>query len=222
MKDYIFKNKILAWLFVAFFVASVVVLILYFADSLKGLSDASQKLYNENAKPFLDGIMIVFHEYFVAVPLLTILVIVEFVAQYKYKKKFVKTSFLFLSAFVVAGVFTFVSKQLLAKQRPFTSDKYPEFNSFPSGHTLITTVLFLTLAILLFKNRKTILAILCVLVPMLVGLCRVVQGEHFIDDTVAGFVWGTTIALGSNILFFGLRPLFLKYENFCQFVYGSE
>ena len=82
---------------------------------------------------------------------------------------------------------------------------YPDSFSFPSGHALLTTSIFFTLAYLVARlegsrrMRRFTLA-LAFLMVTLVGLSRVYLGVHYLSDVVAGILaglmWSTAAALG--------------------------
>jgi undecaprenyl-diphosphatase len=82
---------------------------------------------------------------------------------------------------------------------------FPESYSFPSGHALTSTVIFLTLAYLIARlestkamRRDTLAA--AVLIVLLVGASRIYLGVHYLSDVIAGilvgFLWATIAALG--------------------------
>ena len=72
---------------------------------------------------------------------------------------------------------------------------YPVTSSFPSGHSMTAAVVYLTVAIIIFRtgsNRKLgLIALLCAAVLMLlVGLSRLYVGVHYPSDVVAGYAAG--------------------------------
>lgn len=73
--------------------------------------------------------------------------------------------------------------------------------SFPSGHAMLSAVVYLTLAALVarFTERKRLKAYALaagVLVSILVGLSRVYLGVHWPTDVLAGWCLGAAWALG--------------------------
>lgn len=73
-------------------------------------------------------------------------------------------------------------------------------SSYPSGHSLLSAVTYLTLGALLAsvapqRRQKTYFLALAVLLTLLVGMSRVLMGVHYPTDVLAGwsagFLWAT-------------------------------
>jgi undecaprenyl-diphosphatase len=84
--------------------------------------------------------------------------------------------------------------------------------SFPSGHSMLSAVVYLTLGALLarFEPRRRIKAYilgLALLLAVLVGLSRVYLGVHYPTDVLAGWTAGLVWALGCWL---GARVLQLR------------
>lgn len=101
-----------------------------------------------------------------------------------------------------AAVFLSVTL-VVDRQRPPVDqlDPAPPTSSYPSGHTGATTALYVSLALQACRIRapalRTVLVVVCVLIPILVGLARIYRGMHHVSDVVAGLVNGTTCALAA-------------------------
>jgi undecaprenyl-diphosphatase len=79
--------------------------------------------------------------------------------------------------------------------------------SFPSGHTVGSTVIYGLLAYLAWQYLpqpwNVIGAIFCVLLILLISLSRIYLGAHFPSDVVAGWVLG---AIGLAVIIFVVKP----------------
>jgi undecaprenyl-diphosphatase len=72
-----------------------------------------------------------------------------------------------------------------ARPEPFFGLSSPETYSFPSGHAMLSTVFYLSLATLL--TRKTSIRIAAALLAFFIGLSRIYLGVHYPTDVLAGF-----------------------------------
>jgi len=100
------------------------------------------------------------------------------------------------------GLLSTVMKQLFARDRP---DVVPHLvavtsSSFPSGHSMLAAILYLTLGALLARfaaRRRTKVYVLTValLATFLIGSSRVYLGVHYPTDVLAGWCAGLVWAL---------------------------
>ncbi len=93
-------------------------------------------------------------------------------------------------------------KELITRPRPdiISHGTDAALSSFPSGHTMMSTVVFLTLGALLSlssNDRRIKLYILfwSVFLPVVVGISRLYLGVHWPTDIIAGWIAGATWAL---------------------------
>jgi len=108
---------------------------------------------------------------------------------------------------IAAALFTEAIKELVARPRP-TVDQIvgaPGY-SFPSGHTLNSTVTYGLLALVAWRSglplavRRGAVA-LGVAIPFLVGLSRIALGVHHPTDVIAGWLAGTAfVALAATLI----------------------
>ena len=121
-----------------------------------------------------------------------------------------KAIFIFFSA-SFGGLFLFVIKYTVQRVRPL-----PEVfsgYSFPSGHSTIIVVFFLSLLFII--NKKEILSMLATFAIIAVPISRVVLGAHFLSDVVAGLL------LGSIVVDF-MKVYYKKIYNIIRSIVGEN
>ncbi|HSN44277.1 MAG TPA: phosphatase PAP2 family protein [Propionibacteriaceae bacterium] len=105
---------------------------------------------------------------------------------------------LMLVAAAGSVTFTVVGKALVGRNRPPLADAVPPYEyapSFPSGHTLNSTVLALMLAYLVvWLARRTWVKLVAVAAALTwaaaMGLSRVYLAHHWLTDVIFGWVFG--------------------------------
>ncbi|MDY7225943.1 phosphatase PAP2 family protein [Hyalangium rubrum] len=119
----------------------------------------------------------------------------------------------FRSLLLVAGstvggaVLNSVLKELFARPRPSVVPHLAEVfaPSFPSGHAMLSAIVYLTLGALLSQltlRRRLKVYVLTVgmLLSFLVGLTRVFLGVHYLTDVLGGWMAGLAWALLCTLL----------------------
>lgn len=98
-------------------------------------------------------------------------------------------------------------KTLFARARPEIVPHLVEVNSlsFPSGHSMNSAIVYLTLAVLLargFEERRLRAFVIGVatLLVLMIGFTRVYLGVHFPSDVLAGWSVGAAWALAMGVL----------------------
>jgi len=108
-----------------------------------------------------------------------------------------------LGAATLGGlVVSLLLKNVFARPRPdFASDAaYVVTASFPSGHSMLSAIVYLTLGVLLARTstryrQKVYFISVALIVSLLVGLSRVYLGVHYPTDVLAGWSFGLIWAL---------------------------
>ena len=121
-----------------------------------------------------------------------------------------KAIFVFFSA-GFGGLILFIIKYTVQRVRPL-----PEVfsgYSFPSGHSTIIVVFFLSLLFII--NKKEILSMLAAFAIIAVPISRVVLGAHFLSDVVAGLL------LGSIVVDF-MKVYYKKIYNIIRSIVGEN
>ncbi len=114
----------------------------------------------------------------------------------------------FVLASTISGmVMVAILKHVFERNRPgFTApDFYVATSSFPSGHAMMSAVVYLTLAALLARlvadvRLKAYVLGVALVVTWLIGLSRVYLGVHWPSDVAAGWAIGAAWALAWWIL----------------------
>jgi undecaprenyl-diphosphatase len=115
----------------------------------------------------------------------------------------------FIAASVSVGsLLNTVLKEIIVRPRP---DIVPHatdaaLSSFPSGHAMMSTVVFLTLGALLSlstENRRIKYYILfwSIFLPLIVGISRIYLGVHWPTDIIAGWIAGAIWSLFCLVIY---------------------
>jgi len=103
-----------------------------------------------------------------------------------------------LSSIIGGTLFSLCLKQLIHRPRPaiVTHFDYSIItNSFPSGHSMLSAIVYLTVAILIaqmFSDRITKIYVFAVAGSLigLIGFTRIYLGVHYLSDVLAGWCFG--------------------------------
>lgn len=117
-----------------------------------------------------------------------------------------------LTVATVGGlVVSLLLKDFFARPRPefAAPDMYVTTSSFPSGHSMLSAVVYLTLGALLARTSKQYriklyFVTVALIVTMLVGFSRIYLGVHYPTDVLAGWsfglIWATLCWLAARFL----------------------
>ncbi|MEG1142646.1 MAG: phosphatase PAP2 family protein [Clostridia bacterium] len=108
---------------------------------------------------------------------------------------------------IVATGLNLILKEIFCRQRPSILRLVYETNfSFPSGHAMVSSALYLTLIFFILKFVKSkyikilISSLLSILI-VLIGISRVYLGVHYSFDILGGWLMGFVIAFSSYLIF---------------------
>ena len=125
-----------------------------------------------------------------------------FVVLYLALKKEIRSIIFVLSAAIGGGVLVQILKFLFARPRPeIVPQLVSEVTmSFPSGHSAMSAVVYLSLAVLISRiepSRKTRVFLItsALIISFIVGLSRIYLGVHYPSDVLAGWMIGLFWAL---------------------------
>ena len=121
-----------------------------------------------------------------------------------------KAIFIFFSA-GFGGLILFIIKYTVQRVRPLP-DVFDGY-SFPSGHSTIVVVFFISLLFVI--NKKKFLSMLAIFAIIAVPVSRAVLGAHFISDVVAGLL------LGSIVVDF-MKVYYKKIYNIIKSITGEN
>lgn len=142
--------------------------------------------------------------FFGSTPFIVGLCIFFFVLFLVMKKK--NYGFLVAGFLILSTIVNNVIKVIIRRSRPLVLALVEESTfSFPSGHTMASAslygiLLFLVLRSNLTKNKKIILSILLILLPVLVGISRIYLGAHFATDIIGAFLVSSILLLFTTSL----------------------
>lgn len=111
-------------------------------------------------------------------------------------------------AVALSKILEVILKQVFQRERPDPSLWLTEASgySFPSGHAVVSSVLYGLMSYFLWKNLKTgrqrVMIVACLIIVIIcIGLSRVILGVHWLSDVGGGWVIGATvIAMATLVL----------------------
>lgn len=135
-------------------------------------------------------------------PVVLILMVAAVLGLMRIREKFTEMA-MTATTTLTGSLFALVLKYALGRDRPSVVPHLREVTtpSFPSGHAMVSAVVFLTLGILatyVVKGRRAKLYCLvwAMVLTFLVGLSRIYLGVHYPTDVLAGWLAGFAWALG--------------------------
>ena len=133
-------------------------------------------------------------------PVLTV-VVVLICGYLMLERKFAATAFI-LFASITGTILNQVLKEFVGRERPHVVPHLSEISnySFPSGHSMLSAIIYLSLAVLLTKTVKTRPTKMYIMgaaffLAFLIGITRMILGVHYPSDVLAGWTAGTAWAM---------------------------
>ncbi|MEO0150421.1 MAG: phosphatase PAP2 family protein [candidate division WOR-3 bacterium] len=129
--------------------------------------------------------------------------VLYFISKLKNDEKLEKFSINGLKSFLISGSTVLGLKYIFGRARPYTDEgslSFKTFNlnndyqSFPSGHTIIA---FTTASYLSSQLNNKFISVLSYSLAIGVGMARIYKDQHWFSDVIAGAVLG--IIIGGNI-----------------------
>lgn len=123
-------------------------------------------------------------------PAIGIVIIYTFI-----KKKYYTTKLL-LANTLGSWVFNFILKWIFQRTRPFDYALVTQGGlSYPSGHSMVTMSMYLSIAYLLSRNiddtiKKRNIYIIATTIIILMGISRMYLGVHWPTDIIGGYIMG--------------------------------
>lgn len=102
-----------------------------------------------------------------------------------------RTQFMLLTSLLSAILLSTALKYLFGRVRP--DEATLTTPSFPSGHTLGATAVYGMLAYILWTGGRKRQAAALLLVPIMVGISRIMLSEHWATDVFGGWMLGAIL-----------------------------
>ena len=108
---------------------------------------------------------------------------------------------------IISRIVIITLKGILDRPRPDFKVLEASESSFPSGHSQNNMALYLAIlfAALLITNAPKIritLKIVCIALPLIIGITRIYFGVHYISDVIAGWSMGVIVAYNISYVYF--------------------
>lgn len=133
---------------------------------------------------------------------INIIVFSLIIALILFLKGFRRDSSLFVGAMFAGGTLEYLLKFLVGRARPDNALITESLNSFPSGHALISMIMFGFFIYFISKNVKSkslkiLTTIASVILILVIGASRSYLNVHWSSDVLGGWLLGLAILFGS-------------------------
>lgn len=120
--------------------------------------------------------------------------VMAIVIIYTFKKRNFYISKLLLLSSLGCWILNFILKQIFHRTRPLDFVLVKQGGlSYPSGHSMVTMSMYLTIAFLLsrkYVNKKRLIYTLAIIFILLMGISRMYLGVHWPTDIIGGYIGG--------------------------------
>lgn len=116
---------------------------------------------------------------------------------------------------IVSRIINMGIKNLLDRPRPDFKVLEASESSFPSGHSqnnmaLYIAILLAALLICKLPKARLTLKIVCIALPIIIGLTRIYFGVHYISDVISG--WSIGVMVAYNVYYFYFKYIYPKFN----------
>ena len=181
------RNKIDKILIIVSFIFFLIFLMLYLTNKVNFIDEKIYNLIMNLESPFTTKLM----------KLITYLGSVEFIIIFiifLLILSIFKGKLPAIFVYIIAGesILNYIIKIIVKRERPnILRLVFEDSYSFPSGHTMVSVVLYGFLIYIISKsklNKKTqiILSVILGIIPILIMLSRIYLGIHYFSDVMAG------------------------------------
>ncbi len=194
------KKNILAIILIIFLILLTVLVCL---DYTKGFDDFCYQIITVNRSDILTKIFKAIT--FLGSTLFIVLACVFFFFFFWYRGERNK-SFIVSGVVIISTIINNLIKIVIRRKRPLVLSLVVEKSfSYPSGHMMASVSLYGILFYLVLKSNlpkkvKIILEVLCVSLPILVGISRIYLGAHFATDVLGAILTSASLLLISTNL----------------------
>lgn len=146
-------------------------------------------------------------------------VVILCLSFFLFKEARIRWAFPVSISVLTAAVSNFLLKLAFARERPNILRLIDEdYYSFPSGHAMINTSFYMMILLLTWryiKNKRARwgISILCVMMPLIIGVSRIYLGVHYATDVAAGWLLGLIISIIMYKIFEKWNKLDTKNSN---------
>tara|TARA_R110000868_G_scaffold28031_4_gene105469 strand:+ start:2694 stop:4697 length:2004 start_codon:yes stop_codon:yes gene_type:complete len=178
-------------------------------------------LYNEYAITFFAVFSLLYDKY---IAIIVFGCICFYLFYKKHYNELIHAAILITSSVIII----YGLKYLFDNPRPQDLFNVRNFNSYPSGHTILVTVIWGYMAILLarannsFTSLKKYFSACLIIIVTTVCIGRLYLGDHWVADVIAGLLLGLILVLIINISYKRKPPsLNINYYNLVIIFFGT-